>query len=121
MTNACIRAARSSAKHAEFSHADRLVPVRQRPVPSIRLDSSSATQGDDGQMLASRTVVHREFETSTPSPIDLRIRSSARRPARPASSRFEARREARGRFAEIDLVRGSHIEPGVRTILVVPV
>lgn len=80
MTNACSRAARSSAKHVDCSHANRPIPARQRSALSIGLNSSSATQRDDGQMLASCTVVHREFEASTTPPIDLRMRSRAREP-----------------------------------------
>lgn len=120
MRNARSPAFTRKAKHADFAHAGRLVPGKQRSDSTIKLDSSSATQRDDGQVLAPRAVADREFETLTTSPVNLRMRSCAWRSARPSTSWFESRREACGWSAKVDLVRGSHLESGVRSVSVVP-
>ena len=62
MRTTCSRAGRPSAKHADGSHADRLVPGKQQRGSTINLSSSDAPQLDDGQVLTSRAVLDREFE-----------------------------------------------------------
>jgi len=119
MREACSCATCSGARHARFVHVDRLVPAHRRLDLRKKEDSSDAAQPDDGQVLASRAVLDREFKPRTTTSIDLRVRSSAGRAARPSTSWLEARREARGRSFEVDLVRGAHMESGVRPVFVV--
>ena len=121
MREACSRATRSSDKHARFAHVDRLVPGKQRSDSTVNLSSSDAAQLDDGQVLASRAVLDRKFEPRTATPIDLRMRPSAGRAARPSTSWLETRSEARGRSSEVDLVRRAYTETGVWSVFVVPV
>lgn len=120
MRTACSRATVRNVQHPRFVHADKRIPRKQRSESTIKLTSGDAAQLDDGQVLAPGAVVDREFKPRTATPVNLRVRSSAWRAPRPASSWLESWREARWRSSETNLVRSLRNEPTVRSISVVP-